>query len=160
MKITESSKADLSDLRHHVFATLNLVCSRGVSIQGGVSVQWVSVHWSLCPGGLCPGGVSVLGGLCPGGLSGRSPFTVMCRRYASYWSAFLFKNVIVQTVLTFWIPLHKRELTRSLCQIPFFIFIHFTAKTLSNNRSSPNLRIAPPHVWEILGPPLILHWRI
>ena len=56
MKITESSKqvnlkADLSDLSHHVFATLNLVCSRGgvsVSIQGGVSVE--GVNNVLCGG--------------------------------------------------------------------------------------------------------------
>ena len=43
----------------------------------------------LCPvGGLCPGG----GGLCPGGsLSRRPPRTVMRRRYASYWNAFLFR---------------------------------------------------------------------
>ena len=46
----------------------------------------------LCPGGLCPGG-SVQGGLCPG----RVSVTVMSRRYASYWNAFLlkYKNIIL-----------------------------------------------------------------
>ena len=48
----------------------------------------------LCPGGgLCLGGLSggclCLGGLCPGGLCQGDPHTVMCRRYASYWNAFL-----------------------------------------------------------------------
>ncbi len=59
--------------------------SRGVSIQGslswGVSVQGVIVHWDLCLWG------SLSGGLCLGGM-------VACRRYASYWNAFLFNKCI------------------------------------------------------------------
>ena len=93
---------------------------QGVSIQGrlwpGVSLSRGSLSGGflsgrslsggslsregLCPGGslsrgFCPGGLC-LGGLCPGGicpgrsLSWRPPHTVMSRRNASYWNAFLF----------------------------------------------------------------------
>ena len=54
--------------------------TRGVSVQG-VSVQGVSVR-----------GVSVQRGLCLGRVSVRETpccSMVMCRRYTSYWNAFL-----------------------------------------------------------------------
>ena len=67
--------------------------SHGVSVLGGLCPRW-----SLS-GGLCSGG-SLSGGLCSGrclsrGVSVRgvsvmeTPRTVMSRRYASYWNAFL-----------------------------------------------------------------------
>ena len=55
-----------------MFLHVSVILFTGVSVSvpGGVSI---------------PGGVSVLGGLC----HGDSPHTVMNRRYASYWNAFL-----------------------------------------------------------------------
>ena len=73
----------------------------GFSVQAGVSVQGeglsgrVSVRGeSLSREVLCPGEGSLLGGLtggclCLGGLCQGDPHTVMYRRYASYWNAFL-----------------------------------------------------------------------
>ena len=65
------------------------VSVQGVSVWGG-SLSAVG----LCPGGLCPGG------LCPGGsvwgsLLEKAPLMVTSRRYASYWNAFLSKNIFV-----------------------------------------------------------------
>ena len=84
----------------------------------GASAQGVSVQRDLCPGGFlssgvsvrggflsregfCPGRVSVQGwslsgGLCPeGSLSGRSPDTVTCGWYTSYWNAYLFMKLFI-----------------------------------------------------------------
>ena len=99
------------------------VSVQGVSVQGvsvkRVPVQGVSVQGDLLPGGLCLGisvqggslsrgslsGRFLSGGLCPrgylskgvsvqGSLSGRPPHTVTCRRYLSYWNAFLFQIIL------------------------------------------------------------------
>ena len=83
------------------------VClSTGVSVQGGFCPEGslsrgplsrgVSVQGGLCPGRyLCPGGslsgrISVRGSLSRGVFVRETPQMVMCRRYASYWNAFLF----------------------------------------------------------------------
>ena len=54
----------------------------GVSAPGGCLLLRVSA-----PGGVCLGGV---GGGVPGGAPSPSPDGYCCRRYASYWNAFLF----------------------------------------------------------------------
>ena len=64
-------------------------CSGGSLSGGGVLCpggRGVSVQGVLCPGRVSVQGVYVRGGLC----QGDSPHhTVMCRRYTSYWNAFL-----------------------------------------------------------------------
>ena len=90
--------------------SLSLVpCSRGGLCPGSLCLEdfclEVSVHGGLCPWGLCPGGFLSRGSLSRGSLSrgtsvqgglcqGEPPrHTVKNMQYASYWNAFLFKNL-------------------------------------------------------------------
>ena len=65
------------------------LCPKGVSVQGGVSVQEASIQ-----GGLCPGGVSV---------SGRPTPYGNARRHASYWNPFLLQGMQLIVSLSNWL---------------------------------------------------------